>query len=231
MVNDYDKKRWELFQKRREGLYCWGIKNGLIKPYDEDLLKRLREVYCGGLPISLLILHEGLSNGHCYDRGTAIALGFGDDDFRIVDADIDDIKLNPAFIKKFNRGKDDEHYGNHCFAERTMSDGSVWVYDTSVGLVFEKNLYYRMEHPIITTVNDKEATLAFLKEDFVREDIERDKYALPLILPMIEDSSKAFPYYEKAYKRELALLKKRVGYDELVREVQSDMARMFSRKG
>lgn len=208
-------------------LYFWGIRKGLIKPYDEDLLKRLREIYCGGLPISLLILHEGLSNGHCYDRGTAVALGFGDDDFRIVDADIDSIKLNPIYIDKYKGGKLSEHYGNHCFAERTMSDGSVWVYDTSVGLVFEKNLYYRMEHPIITTVNDKEATLAFLKEDFVREDIERDKYALPLILPMIEDSSKAFPYYEKAYKRELALLKERVGYDELVREVQSDMAQMF----
>ena len=47
-----------------------------------------------------------------------------------------------------------------------MIDGTTWVYDTSVGLVFEKSLYYKMQNPKITKVNNRSTTLKFLYYDF-----------------------------------------------------------------
>lgn len=187
MATKIEELKWNLYTKRKQLLFSYGFKNGLIKLYDHELLENLRHVYYGGLPATILLLHKNLSSGHCYDRGTLVTLGFGDDDFQVVNAEIDDIKLNPTYIDKFKNQKFNKNYSVHCFAERTKKDGTTWVYDTSLGLVFEKSLYYKIENPKIRKINDKKTTLRFLYEDFVMDsDIERDKYALPLILPNIE---------------------------------------------
>lgn len=220
-----DELKWKLFKKKRFALLLYGLKTGLVHLYDEELLSRLREVSYGGLSASLLLLNAGLTNGYCYDRGPLITLGFGDDDFQLVDADIDSIKLNPQYIKEYREGKLGDDYANHCFAERTDANGVVWVYDASDGLVVEKNLYYMMERPRITKVNGKAATLAYLDYDFLRDaDFERDKYVLPIVLPIIEDKLVPInPCYQAQLKRELELLKERAHYDDLCREMQEDM--------
>lgn len=187
MATELEQLKWKLHKKKYDILFDYGVKHGLIRSYDNQLIENLRHIYYGGLPASILLLHGKLSNGYCYDRGTLITLGFGNDDFQVVDADIDSLKLNPQFIDEYRYNNLSEYYPNHCFAERTTSDGITWVYDTSVGLVFEKSLYYKMQNPKITKVNNRSTTLKFLYYDFQRDsDIERDKYELPLILPNIE---------------------------------------------
>ena len=42
-----------------------GIKNGLILPYDDVLKEKLRKVYYGGIPTSVILLSDGMTNGHC----------------------------------------------------------------------------------------------------------------------------------------------------------------------
>lgn len=218
---------WEQHKKNYNKLFDYGVKHGLIHSYDNQLIENLRHIYYGGLPASILLLHGRLSNGHCYDRGTLITLGFGDDDFQVVDADIDSLKLNPKYIDEYRHNKCSEHYSNHCFAERTMADGKVWVYDTSVGLVFEKSLYYKMQNPKITKINNRLTTLKFLYYDFQQNsDIERDKYALPLILPNIEACMlPTQPFYLEQLKHEIEILKREIGYDSVCKEIEEDMKR------
>ena len=140
-VTDKDLKKWDRHNKRFHKLLLWGAKHGLVRPYDEDLMNRLREYNYGGLPATILLLHRGMANGHCYDRGTLVSLGFGDDDFNILYGDVDSIKLNPSYLEQFRGEKGREHYADHCVAERIDEYGVHWIYDTSIGLVFEKHLY------------------------------------------------------------------------------------------
>ena len=92
-VTDKDLKKWERFQKKYHKLLLWGAKHGLVGMYPENLLDNLREYNYGGLPATILLLHRGMANGHCYDRGTLVSLGFGDDDFNILYGDVDSIKF------------------------------------------------------------------------------------------------------------------------------------------
>lgn len=169
MATKIEQMRWKLHLKKYNILFNYGIKKGLTGSYDNELIENLRHIYYGGLPASILLLHEKFSNGHCYDRGTLVTLGFGDDDFKVVDADIDSLRLNPKYIDECRQGNASERFPNHCFAERKTKNGMTLVYDTSLGLVFEKSLYYRLENPKITKVNDKKTTLEFLYYDFVRD--------------------------------------------------------------
>lgn len=227
MATVLDKMKWNLYQAKRSLLFAYGIKHGLIHPYEKELIENLRNVYYGGVPASIMLLCDELCAGRCYDRGLLVTFGFGDDDFQLVDADIDGITLNPKYVDSGF-----EHYGNHCFAERTDKNGTTWVYDTTVGMVYEKNLYYMIERPQITKINSEEDTLAFCDyKDIKNADIERDKYVLPLILPTIEsiaESSK--DYYAKNLREEITRFKKEIDYDGICEERYQDMKRLGIRK-
>ena len=227
MANKLDELRWKLFTLRYNILFKYGAKNGLIKQYDKDLIERLRHVYCGGIPGSILLLHGELSNGYCQDRASLITLGFGEDDFQVVYASVDNIKLNPEHVEDYRKGNLSENYAVHCFAERTCKDGIVWVYDTSIGFVFEKNLYYLMENAKVRLIKSKQNTLDFLYKDFLRDsDIERDKESLPLILPSIEGNlTPTQPFYLDHLKEEIEILKKEVDYKGICEEFNDDMMR------
>lgn len=229
MATKLEQLKWKLYKKKCDVLFYYGTKYGLIHSYDDELIENLRHIYYGGLPASILLLHEKLSNGHCCDRGPLITLGFGDDDFQVVSADIDSLKLNPKFIDEYRYNNLSERYPNHCFVERRKADGTTWVYDTSVGLVFEKDLYYKMKNPKITKVNDHATTLRFLYYDFQKDsDIEKDKYALSLILPNIEACMQPIqPFYLQQLKNEIEILKNEIGYDIICREIKEEMQKVY----
>ena len=225
MATKLEEMKWKLHRKRYNELFNYGVKHGLIGTYDQQLIENLRHIYYGGLPASILLLYGNLSNGHCYDRGPLVTLGFNDDDFQVIDADINSLRLNPKYIDEYRTGNKSEHFANHCFAERILKDGTTLVYDTSLGLVFEKKLYYKLENPKITKINDKETTLKFLYYDFQKDsNIERDKYALPFILPIIEKHLvPTQPFYLELLKQEIAILKQEVGYNDIYQKIHEDM--------
>jgi len=224
MATKLEKLKWELFKLKKHRLLVSGLKKGLIKPYDEELVANLRHVYYGGIPASVLLLLDNYCQGKCYDRALLITFGFGDDDFRLVDADIDSITFQPRYVDKY-RNSNDIHYGNHCFAERTTKDGITWVYDTTAGLVFEKDLYYKLQNPKITTINDKNAIKNYIEYQSIKNaNIEQDKYILPMIMPHIEASvEKALPFYQSMVRDEIERFKKEINYDEIDRAIKEDM--------
>lgn len=226
MATEQEELRWKLYNKKSDLLYKYGVRHNLISTYDDKLLDKLRHVYYGGLPASIILLHNNLSNGFCYDRGPLITLGFDeDDDFKVVDADVDSLRLNPKYIDETREGKQSERYANHCFAERILKDGRTLVYDTSLGLVFDKKLYYRLENPKITKINDKETTLEFLYYDSQRDsNIETDKYTLPFLLPTIERNLEPIQLlYSEQLKEEIELFKKEINYESICEEVQNEI--------
>lgn len=232
MATKRDILKWELYKKKKELLFLWGLKNGFIFAYNEKLVQNLRNVYYGGIPGSVLLLCRALCDGYCYDRSVLVTLGFGEDNFNVINAHMDGIRLNPKYIDQ-NAKYPSDTYDSHSIAERILSDGSSWIYDTSLGFVFDKRLYWLIERPRIIKINDKQATMNFCEwQDIKNADIERDKYVLPLVLPMIEGYlSRHKELYEDCLKREIELLKERVNYDGVCQEIRDDMIKLGIRRG
>lgn len=230
MATKLEEEKWQLFQEKYYELFKKGVENKKIRPYSEEEIEKLREVYYGGIPASIILLSPNLCNGYCYDRALLLSHIFKEDQFQLVDANINSIRLNPEMIDDSTNkstGKVKRNFSNHCFVLKKEKDGSVWVYDTTAMLVIEKDLYYQMEEVEITKINSKQATEEYFEYlEVEKADIERDKYASVLILPNIEKTISTKNPYREMLKREIEIFKEKIGYDALCKEVEEDMNRV-----
>lgn len=173
----------------------------MIAPYDDELIKKLRNVYYGSIPASIILLTNSLCNGFCYDRALLLSKVFlnTEDDVNLIYADVDSIKLNPLYIN--------EKSYDHCIVERITKDKIHLIYDTSTGLVYDKSLYWLLERLKIRKINNKQSIKDFVElENY--SDINDDKYGALLILPMIE---KICRRHDELYStEEYNLLKKEI---------------------
>lgn len=229
MTNKLQEMKWKFHEYKNLKLLRWGLRNGHIFPYDDELIEKLRTIYYGGIPASIILLSDGLSNGHCYDRALLMSRAFLDteDDVRLLYGDVDALKLNPRFIS------DDPLYADHCFLERTTKEGIKLIYDTSTGFVYDKKLYWLMQRPKIRKINKKEAIKKFIAEDeeFYPENLENDKYAAPMILDNLEYTyGRPNEMYTllgiELLQREIKIFKEKIDYDKIVDEIDEDMKRM-----
>lgn len=234
MSTKLQEMKWDLHKYKSRQLLLWGLKHGYVAPYDDALIEKLRNIYYGGIPASIILLSDSMSNGKCYDRALLMARAFLDeeDDVQLIYATIDGLKLNPQIANK-----DDPLCADHCIVERITKDGQHLIYDTSEGFVYDKKLYWLKEHPKVRKINNKSAIIEFLKSDesYDPEDIKRDKYASPFILPMIERMcDRPTEMYAQQgielLQREIEHFKKAIHYDSICKEVNDDMKRMGLRK-
>ena len=233
MATKIQELKWKLHCYKKKQLLIYGLSNGLITPYDDELIEKLRNVYYGGIPASIILLSDGMTNGKCYDRALLISRAFldGDDDVQLLYATIDSIKLNPKYIS------DIPLYADHCICERITKEGKHLIYDTSSGFVYDKKIYWLLENPSVRKINNKVSIKQFIESDEDRwpEDVERDKYAAPLLLPMIEMSyGRPTEMYSfdgmELLQREIEHYKKLIDYDGVVKEIDEDMRRLGLRK-
>lgn len=233
MATRIQKLKWKLQLYKEKKLLIYGLKRGFITIYDDKLIEKLRNIYDGGMPASILLLSNGMSNGHCYDRATLMSRAFLDeeDDVNLIYATINSLKLKPEYIC------DDPSRYDHCIVERITKDGKKLIYDTSSGFIYDKKIYWLMENPKVRKINNKESIKRFIKEDEDRypENIKRDKYVAPLILPMIETTLDnpnelyAFKGIE-LLQREIELYKNEINYTDVVDEIEEDMKRLGLKK-
>ena len=221
------KLKWKLHQYRSNLLFNWGFRNGYIDFYDEKMIEKLRTIYHGGIPASILLLSRGMSNGHCYDRALLLSRVFLDekDNVKLIYATIDTLKLK-VLLEGENISRAD-----HCFVERITKDGRHLIYDTSLGLVLDKKLYWLIQHPKIRHVNDKETIRKFVNKDIERwpEDVEIAKYASAFVLPMIEQTyNRGDELYSLngMLQKEIEMFKKKINFNEVVEEINQDMTSM-----
>ena len=195
----------KLHEQKRKAIFKYGARTGGIQFYEEELIERLRSVYYGGIPASILLFIDPLTNGHCYDRSMLITMGM--DDFTLVRGKISGLRLR---------------YGEEKAGHGWVESGD-WVYDTSEGLKFKKSLYYAMESPQVTAIRTKQECLDYDEyQDILNADIEQDKYVLPVMMPMIEGLAQ-ISLLSEFLKAEIERFKKEVKYDDICREVEEDM--------
>lgn len=172
-----DDFAWNQHVVRKNNILLYGMRNGLIKRYDEELISKLRKIYYDGVPASIILLTMHLSNGYCYDRSLLLARAFldSDDDISLIYANVDSIRLNP---------KNGNASAEHCVVERITPDGECLIYDTSQGLVFDEKLYWNIENPQVTGIVEKNAIIEYLLEN---DDNQFDNFNSKLIIPWIEE--------------------------------------------
>lgn len=210
MATKDDISIWEEHNKKYFEVLEYGALNGLVKSYDEEFLSALREYYCGCITVPILLLGKKLVNGYCYDRAPLVALAFGDDDYNVVCADIDDIRLNPEYIDAMNCGKLPSNYANHCYVERFDGD-TTWVYDTTIGLIFEKSLYEELENPKEVDRYSKDENNEYFDEYVTKRFNKTDAGVASLNLFIIGDNLVPVQdIYKETLDRELELFKRKI---------------------
>ncbi len=135
MITKLQNMKWKLHNYKSNQLLIWGLKNGYIELYDDMLIEKLRNIYYCGIPASIILLSDGMSNGNCYDRSLLMSRAFlgEDDDVQLVYATVDSLKLNPQFVNC-----DDSLFADHCIVERITNNGQHIIYDTSSGFAYDK---------------------------------------------------------------------------------------------
>lgn len=210
---------WEEYCDKYDKLLLDGAQKGLVLGYGDELLSNLREYYYGGMSVSLLLLFRKIVNGRCYDIAPLVTLGFGDDDFNVVYADINGIRLNPVNVEMVENGMlDEKTYADHCYVER-YSDGKTWIYDTTAGFIFEKSIYDELEDPKERLRRSKKETIEYLDSLVSKEldvgDVLLSQYSLGLF----EKKSEPVQFlYEEELKREIELMKKK--YDKAKQKIK-----------
>ncbi len=228
MITELQKLRWNLYKKRKRILSIWGLQKGLIAPYDDKLIKNLRNIYYGGLPGSVILLSKSLSNGYCYDRALLMSRAFLDeeDDVKLIYAAINSIKLNPKYIC------DDPLYSEHCFVERITSDERHLIYDTTSGFIYDKKIYWLIENPKITYIRDKNNIKKLIDEQEKRPaDLDKQKYEASIVLKMLESNyGKPNEMYSKKgielLQREIEYYKNLIDYESIITTFKEDVRKL-----
>ena len=54
MATKLENLKWKLFLKRKDLLMNYGFAFGLIHPYEEEILEKVKEIYYGPIPASII---------------------------------------------------------------------------------------------------------------------------------------------------------------------------------
>ena len=127
----FDNLKKSLYFSKMQLLFNKGIADKKIIPFDDEFYERLNHTYISGLPVSIHIkyLKPILPPGKCYDRSLYMFFCF--DDAILVRGDNKDLELR--------YGKDDAGHG--------WIEMDNYVYDPSLMMRFDKNLYYEIYKP------------------------------------------------------------------------------------
>ncbi|MEI6054173.1 MAG: hypothetical protein WCQ49_02265 [Candidatus Saccharibacteria bacterium] len=192
-----------------------GLYTRSIKYYEQPLIERLRLLYYGGVPYSIILMIQRLCNGICYDRASMLSLGL--EEFNLVWGSIMGVRYNKSTIEN---GYQDSEHSDHCWVE---SGG--WVYDTSHCIKYRKWLYYLIERPIIRRRRDQDwCKCQPYYQEMIRDSSNCEEGFLPLIVPLIEPHVKKSIYGNKL-ESEFELFLSRINYSQIHDEVNADMVR------
>lgn len=223
--------RRKLYMRYSMALFRWGLKHGKICMYGEGLVERLREVYWGGLPGSILLLSRQMCEGFCYDRTQLMARAFLElpGEIRIITASVESLRVLQSPWKRLP-GDD-----LHCVLEWREPDAGVWIIDTGIGVLIQRWLFWLMFFPRKAQVLEREKfeklDALIREEDFAPEDVDLYKYWAPMFLPIVEECfAKPLELYgdpeNGRLKQEVELFKEKIDYERVKAAVEYDVAHM-----
>ncbi|MBR2603779.1 MAG: hypothetical protein IKE10_01965 [Bacilli bacterium] len=174
-------KNWKDYKKYKNQHDIFGMYLGYISTYDDELIERLRNIYYGGIPASVCLLSHDFASRKPAQMTKLLSRAFLDDentrDVRILTV-VNNSSMNSPKAK------------NYSVLERTTINGITLIYDTTAGLVYDKDAYLRLEEPIVVKEEEKDSIEKTIEEDKEKHptDYDINPCALTIVLPMIEDA-------------------------------------------
>ena len=159
---DSYNEQWELYKINFKSYMSSGKLLEKIKPFDEEIITNLRDLYYNSMPAVVLLLGKDFAQENCHTRAKLLAYAFKDDNYEVITANVDGLKYNPEYVTGYLSGKLKSNYKEHSYVRRLEKDGKYWIYDTSLGLKIEEDLYNAMQNPEILSVSRKEIDLRLL---------------------------------------------------------------------
>lgn len=133
------------------------LDEGKILCFEPELIENLRTIKYYGLPLSIILLCKEFCRKECFQM--AINISRGMNDYKIVLGDVNYFDIN---------GK----YPNHSWVEK---DG--FVYDTTDGIKWDKELYYSLFKPVIHASYTKETVKDY---EYYNTVIEQSSITIPI---------------------------------------------------
>ncbi|MBR2603778.1 MAG: hypothetical protein IKE10_01960 [Bacilli bacterium] len=229
--NPEDIEKWNNWKWKSRLIKIEGLKSGRLLFYDNDLLTKLRNIYSEGIPASITLLCNYLTNGKCFESAFLLSRVFLNDndtkDVNLVQAQVDSIKLNPVYKLKF--GNDNCDYSRHTVVERILNDGRVLIYDTTAGFAIDYDLWEELENPTVVNVKGKK----WIEDVVKKEEMECPEFFKPypiaaaITIPEIEkyydDPDEEFAGETGWLQHEVELFKKLINYEEFCKQHEEEI--------
>lgn len=153
------------------------LKVGKILPYEDELIENLRGKTYNGLPLEIFLQSYYLCRKNCYI--CAIALSRAMNQFNLM-------------IGNINQYPIDKENPNHSWIEK---DG--WVYDTTFGLKFKKEVYYSIFDAKVLSSYDENNIIEYdlYKQQFqyFNKETSNSRMVSELTFKMLEYIEKLYP--------------------------------------
>jgi hypothetical protein len=149
-------------------LFGEAFKKGNISYFEFEMFEKLREFYCAGCPLDILIGSLKLSNKKCYDRAMQLTFIF------------DDCVLVHGNLKRYAKVNGEKDF-YHAWVEVNN-----FVYDTTWGMKFEKEFYYEF---MGVEIHKKETTYEMQKNEWYMEQknskLKDQLIFVDMVIPML----------------------------------------------
>ena len=221
---------WELYGINLKNYIFYGKIKGLIKPFEKEIFHNIRDLFYNNIPAVVLLLDDDFVQGNCYSRAKLLAYAFKDNNYEVITANVDGLKLNPANIQRFISRQVDSDYQKHCYIRRLEDDGRYWIYDTSQGVKIEESLYRVMQNPEVLEIAKPKISLNDLNLRCItgQKLAERGKYIKDTIVSIRETCNQISEEFKPESSKELNEIErireenKKVLLDEL-KEIEKEI--------
>lgn len=202
-------------------IYEKAYKQGLIQPFDQELLTKLREIYFSCISGVLYLYCEPTSFETIANKMLILSHAFDNEDYELVHGPTDSTRDIHFFLYKA------PHLDFNSWIE-IKKGNRTWVYDTFSMLKIDKEVFYKLENPTIERRIKSEQIKAHpsrIEDDFNHIS---DEWLLVSYIPRYEEECKNNPH-KNIIKPEIARFKERVGYDDIVKQYKQETM-IFSKK-
>lgn len=194
--------------KEKLRIYREALRNGKIAFFDQSLLTRLRKMYFGFYSAVIYIFGFHTTFDNIGNKVELLSHALADKDFKIVHGKTDSTRE----IRFFLYGS--EHLDFNSWLE-VDEGGKTWVYDLFSLMKFDKDTYYALEHPDVSSIVSKKTVMD--------SNYDRDKFMtysdgfnfiLLRTIPQLERVLLKHPF-KNILETEISRFKSRIDYEEI----------------
>lgn len=205
--------------KDKLNLYDKAIADGKILEFDQTTMTRLRKLYYAYFSAIIYLFYYPTSFSNIANKLELFTFVFEDKEYNIVHGDTDSTRNIPFFMYNV------EHLDYNSWLE--VKEGQkVWVYDLFSMLKIEKEIYYKLENPIVKRIVPKSRIINHPGREKENFNIYHNGFDNMLVglIPEMEKNMLNHPFADILIP-EITRFKKEIDFEKLVLDFSTETKR------